>query len=214
MSSYIAFAIVCLIVFGSVSWILRIEKQGIRGPGPVSGLDRDRERPVCRIDSGSLRSREEINAMLADCMAQLRAIGVPISESISPSVVLSRTRAGFGDGRKTVDASGELDYDFVIRLSKYTLANSERSLRNTIYHELIHTVPGGFDHGRGWKKWAAYASERLGYHIQRVGGGDDTAKDLENLSFGVITPKKKSNGKRGPSPVRRERLGRACRFLQ
>ena len=189
MSSYVAFVIVCLILIGSVSLILRYEKSGYRGPWLKKDPKQKQVRPVRPLDSVNLRPQEEINALFADCMVQMRSIGVPISESIYPSVVLSRTRSRFGDCRKTAGKSGELDYDFVIRLSKYTLANSERSLRNTIYHELIHTVPGGFNHGREWKRWAAYAGERLGYHIQRMGGEDDTAQDLENLSFGVIDSK-------------------------
>ena len=201
MSSYVAFAIVCLILFGIVSLILRYERLGYRGPWPSKDSRPDATRPVRRLDAEKLRTQEEIDAIFADCMSQLRAIGVPISESISPSVVLSRTRARFGDCRKTAGASGGLDYDYVIRLSKYTLANSERSLRNTLLHELIHTVPDGFNHGREWKKWAAYASERLGYHIQRLGGGDDTALDLENLSFGVIPPEKRKKTVRQQGPA-------------
>lgn len=34
----------------------------------------------------------------------------------------------------------------------FTINNTERSLRNTLIHELIHTVPGGLSHTGGWGK--------------------------------------------------------------
>lgn len=201
MCSYIAFAIVCLILIGTISLILRYERSGYRGPWPSREPKSKEVRPVHQLNAVDLRTQEELDALFADCMAQLRAIGVPISESINPSIILSRTRASFGDCRIVFRDSSESGYDYVIRLSKYTLANSERSLRNTIYHELIHTVPGCLNHRKEWKKWAAYVSEQLGYHIQRVGGVDDTSRDLENLSLGVFVPVERTKSKRQAKPA-------------
>ena len=57
-----------------------------------------------------------------------------------------------------------------------------RSLRNTLIHELIHTVPGGLCHTGEWKKWAKLVSEKTGYNIQHY-GGDETAKGEERLRY-------------------------------
>ena len=40
-------------------------------------------------------------------------------------------------------------------------------------HELIHTCPGCFDHGKKWKKYASVARERLGYLISRTVSPED-----------------------------------------
>ena len=93
------------------------------------------------------KTDERINRMLAESIALLKGLGVPISNSIAPEVKLT-----------------------------------ERSLRNTLIHELIHTVPGGLCHTGEWKKWAKFVSEKTGYNIQHY-GGDETAKDEERLNF-------------------------------
>ena len=58
--------------------------------------------------------------------------------------------------------------------------NTEKSLRNTLIHELIHTVPGGLCHTGEWRKWAKYVSERTEYNIKRL-NGDKTYEDYQRL---------------------------------
>lgn len=65
------------------------------------------------------------------------------------------------------------------------LLNTERSLRNTLIHELLHTVPGGLCHTGEWKKWARYVSAKTGYNIHRF-DGDDTEQDKKNIRAGCI----------------------------
>ena len=65
----------------------------------------------------------------------------------------------------------------------FTINNTERSLRNTLIHELIHTVLGGLSHKGEWKKWADYVSGKTGYHIQRY-DGDQTEEDKAHLRRG------------------------------
>ncbi len=77
------------------------------------------------------------------------------------------------------------EYDFYIEISGHTLQNTERSLRNTLIHELIHTVPDGLCHTGEWKRWARYVSAKTGYDIQRCGGRDDTLEDVQRLETGV-----------------------------
>ena len=78
------------------------------------------------------------------------------------------------------------EYDFYIELSGFTLENTEKSLRNILIHELIHTVPGGLTHGGAWKKWVKFVSEKTEYKIQRYAGeenGDETKEDMERWVF-------------------------------
>ena len=125
-----------------------------------------------------------INRMLAESVSLLKELGVPISDSIAPEVVLISARSRFGSCCPKGSRKMYTDYDYYIEISGFTVNNSEKSLRNTLIHELIHTVPGGLCHTGEWRKWARYVSERTEYHIQRVGGGDDTDKDLRNLRWG------------------------------
>lgn len=129
------------------------------------------------------KTDERINRMFAECQTLLRELGVPISNSISPTVMLNGRRRAFGicywkgSGRK------RNKFDFYIELSGYALNNTEKSLRSTLIHELIHTVPGGQCHTGEWKKWAKFVSEKTGYTISRC-EGDETEEDRLNILNG------------------------------
>ena len=128
------------------------------------------------------KTDERINSMLAETIVLMKELGVPISESICPEVKLTGSHSYFGRccpkgslKRYTVE------YDYYIELSGHTLHNSEKSLRNTLIHELIHTVPGGQCHTGNWRKWAKHVSEKTDYHISYCGVEDETEQDLKNL---------------------------------
>lgn len=51
--------------------------------------------------------------------------------------------------------------------------NSEKGLKNTIIHELLHTCDGCFNHGEEWKKQAQKVNREYGYQIQRVSTAEE-----------------------------------------
>ncbi|MBO5808218.1 MAG: SprT-like domain-containing protein [Bacteroidales bacterium] len=71
-------------------------------------------------------------------------------------------------------------YDYYIEISGHILENTERSQRNILIHELIHTVPEGLCHTGEWRKWAKYVSEKTGYNIKRL-GADETEEDYRRF---------------------------------
>ena len=52
---------------------------------------------------------------------------------------------------------------------------SDKSLENTILHELLHTVKGCQNHGTKWTHYADIVNRKYGYEIQRVDGDVDDA---------------------------------------
>ena len=126
------------------------------------------------------KTDQRINRMLAESIALLKGIGCPISDSICPEVELTGSRSYFGICYDKRHLKKPKKYDFYIKISGYTLKNRERQLRNTLIHELIHTVPGGQCHTGEWKKWAKYVSKKTGYDIQRL-SGDTTQADIDRL---------------------------------
>lgn len=110
-----------------------------------------------------------INQMLAECTALLKELNVPISSSVCPTVKLIGTRRTLGRCRLQKNS----EYDYYIEISRNTLNNPEKSIRNTLIHELLHTVPDGMRHTGAWKKWAKYVSSKTGYTIQRLGGEEN-----------------------------------------
>lgn len=126
------------------------------------------------------KTDERINKMLEDSIALLKELGVPISENICPEVTLTGSHCSYGRCCRKGSLKKYTEYDFYIEISGHTLGNTEKSLRNTLIHELLHTVPNGHDHRGEWKKWAKYVSAKTGYNIQRL-EGDETYEDQERL---------------------------------
>ena len=121
-----------------------------------------------------------INMMLAECIELMKELGVPISDSICPVVRLNGSRCRYGSCYDRGARKAYTEYDFYIEISGHILQNTEKSIRNTLLHELLHTMPEGYDHRGEWKKWAKYVSEKTGYNIQRL-SGDETEEDYARL---------------------------------
>lgn len=179
MSNYMCLKIIGLIVIAFLTMAPVIFDNKEIKPQPR----RRNYRPYRRWDGP--KTDERINGMLAECIALMKELGVPISDSICPEVRLTGTHCNFGRCCSKGSLKRYTEYDFYIEISGHTLQNTERSLRNTLIHELIHTVPDGLCHTGEWKKWARYVSAKTGYDIQSCGGRDDTMEDVQRLETGV-----------------------------
>jgi predicted SprT family Zn-dependent metalloprotease len=52
---------------------------------------------------------------------------------------------------------------------------------NTIMHEMLHTIPGCFNHGKKWKTYASYINQKLPqYNITRVAVNDSVGVHTEH----------------------------------
>lgn len=122
----------------------------------------------------------QINRMLAESISLMKELGVPISDSICPEVRLVGSHCKYGRCCSKGSLKRYAEYDYYIEISGHTLQNTEKSLRNTLIHELIHTVPDGMCHTGEWKKWAKYVSTKTDYNIKRL-DGDETEEDLKRL---------------------------------
>ena len=127
------------------------------------------------------KTDERINRMLAECIAQMKELGVPISDSICPEVRLIGSDAYYAKCRGKGILKIYNEYVYYIEVSGYSIDNTEKSLRNTLIHELIHTVPDGMRHTGEWKRWAKYVSENTPYNIKRL-DGDESHEDWQRLT--------------------------------
>lgn len=58
---------------------------------------------------------------------------------------------------------------FTIKVSKYALNIDETAMRNTICHELIHTLPNCFNHGVNFKRCADIVNRKCGVCVLTKG---------------------------------------------
>ena len=77
--------------------------------------------------------------MLGKGIEMLRAIDIPIAESICPNVQLFRSYTRLDQCCGPGTTKNKTSYDYVIEVSEFVVDNSERCLMNIILHELIHT---------------------------------------------------------------------------
>ena len=105
--------------------------------------------------------QEMLNGLMASQKEELRSLGIPLSQEISPRVEIN-TRAqrrlgccSWREGRFTIQVSSRI-------LEDPTL------LRITLLHELLHTCYGCQNHGKRWKAYAKKVGQALGLEITRT----------------------------------------------
>lgn len=96
------------------------------------------------------------------CMNELDKIGVPYGNVIDVTIN-TRAKKRWGQCRKVPGG-------FTININAVLLdeKNDVDGLKNTIFHELLHTCPGCWNHGTQWKVYAAIVFRKLGYNIKRT----------------------------------------------
>ncbi|CRH92175.1 SprT-like family protein [Peptoniphilus asaccharolyticus DSM 20463] len=94
--------------------------------------------------------------------SEIEQLGIQVGK-IKPSVKLTSNKTTLG----TCNKLNNSDFDFEIRITKY-IAN-EQALKNTIAHEILHSVKGCFNHQKKWKAMAEKVNSKYGYNITRLG---------------------------------------------
>ena len=123
-------------------------------------------------------TKDQVNQWLQEEHDRLTAIGIPVSKAICPEIRFSKATSWYGQCREYRGRRGA-SYQFQISISEHHLQSSERAIRNTLIHELLHTCPGCLNHGPKWKTYAAIVQNRFGYNITRSGGDKDKSSPLE-----------------------------------
>lgn len=107
---------------------------------------------------------ENIKRLITDCLQELAALDVPVATSIYFREATGRTYYGTCyRGRRTKRYA---DYDFVISVNRYL--TTEKAFKETIIHELLHTIDFKSGHKGKWKAYADYVNSRTDYHVTRT----------------------------------------------
>lgn len=126
----------------------------------------------------------DFDKLLKSVISEARTIGVPVSDKIEPRVKInSRAVRRFG---RCVLSNGK----YTIELSSMLIDAPERSCRQTIAHEIIHTCPGCMDHGKIFRRYAEMMNNAYGYSVSRTGSREEMGiPDEENYRFAIICQK-------------------------
>ena len=124
-------------------------------------------------NSGTNEKQNDFNKLLLEVAAEAVRVGVPISDRIRSSVKINtRAKTRFG---MCIRENGV----YTIELSAVLLTAPERSCRQTLAHELIHTCKGCDNHGRLFKQYADVMNRAYGYDIRRTNSHEEMGIDAE-----------------------------------
>lgn len=106
----------------------------------------------------------DCDGLLKEVMAQVAALGIPVSQKIEPHVSINaRAVTRFGccifDGKAG---------SFRIEVARRVAEGPEAGCRETLAHEVLHTCYGCRNHGKRWKEYAARMNRAYGYTITRA----------------------------------------------
>lgn len=105
---------------------------------------------------------KNLNNYIKICMRELDDLSINYSKSVRFEIN-RRAKSRYGMCKKENDG-------FVISVSDMLLMDEvdEKSLKDTIIHELLHTCKDCQNHGAQWKKLAQAVNEKYGYNIKRA----------------------------------------------
>lgn len=110
-----------------------------------------------------------------ECIKKLNAIGIyPPVDQITSVTVNTRATGRYGQTsrrfRTTTWGTPTSDIRYTINIAAGLLMeeNPVKLLEETIIHELLHTMPNCFDHGKLWQHYAEKVNQAYGYAVSRV----------------------------------------------
>lgn len=130
--------------------------------------------------------QKRLDRVFGECVDELNAIDVPFRR-ITEVTVNYRAKRRWGQCCTTHDEHGLC---FTINISVALLVDTtpEMGLKETIIHEILHTVKNGMCHTGEWLKWVEVVNDCYGYHIKRVNSAEDKGID-EDVFRESVAPK-------------------------
>ncbi len=107
--------------------------------------------------------KEILNDIYNIVKKDLTDIGIPISVCICSEIKLSSAKTRWGCC-KQIQSRGNTFFQISISESCFNEPDYLSFIKNTMAHELIHTVKGCFNHGSEFKKYALIAKD-AGYDV-------------------------------------------------
>ena len=117
----------------------------------------------------------ELNILGSNLIKQLKDIGIPISNNISEIKINNKAKARFGACKIKKSIQGK---SFIIEISSEILECERKRISEVMIHELLHTCPGCFNHGKKWKSHARKVEALLGYTIKTTQKYEDFGIDI------------------------------------
>ncbi|MCR5482189.1 MAG: hypothetical protein K6F52_05280 [Clostridia bacterium] len=101
---------------------------------------------------------------LAFVIRQVMMPGLVPAARINPHVYINtRAKCRFGACRRDYKTGS-----FIIELAEAMLTAPLKSIRQTLIHEVLHTIEGCHSHGGRWQRCADIVNREFGYNVKRA----------------------------------------------
>ena len=102
------------------------------------------------------------NKLLQEVITEASTLNIPISPNIQREITINtRSKKRLGQCKKR-------ENKFIIELSHVFAQADDFAVKQTLAHEILHTVKDCFNHGQTWKHYAAKMNNAYGYNITRT----------------------------------------------
>lgn len=105
---------------------------------------------------------KNLNKLYHDCLWDIHSLGINTGKINSVTI---NTRAKKRWGLTKMNPDGSFDININASLLRDDL--DDMAAKNTIAHEILHTVKGCFDHKALWQSYADKINRAYGYNIKR-----------------------------------------------
>lgn len=134
--------------------------------------------------------QKKLDGMLAKCIEDIRSLGYEPSGDILPHVRLTTNSRGLGKCQEMTRSLRRVKrgvYEVipghrpVFEIScSVNAGTSDGEFRDVLYHEVIHTLPGCFSHGRAFKIVADHVNRAFGANVEtkKSAGTDSSGRIL------------------------------------
>lgn len=120
-----------------------------------------------------------IQNIFADVKADFKSLEIPVSEDINPYIKFSKAKRLWGSC-KVSNIKGDYKYHISISEICFKEPNFMEFIKNTLAHELIHTIFGCFNHGERFKYYSNIL-EIAGYKVKTVAKSSLMKSDEEKI---------------------------------
>ena len=112
---------------------------------------------------------KDLQNLVNECRYDIESLGFELGD-IRSITVNTRAKRRWGQCRYFADTN-----TYTINISSRLLADEvdDMSAKNTIAHELLHTIKGGSGHTGAWKRAADRMNLRYGYNIKRCTSSEE-----------------------------------------
>lgn len=105
----------------------------------------------------------ELNTLMKKTIAELNAVGYHVG-NIDRLRVSGRLRRAWANCARNVR-----DNSYTITFGRHTIEKGcPEGIRGTMFHELIHTCKGCFNHGAPFKRAASIVNAKYGVRVSRL----------------------------------------------